>query len=394
MTRFLHTADWQIGKPFGSVEDPAKREALRRQRIDTVRSLGPLIQREQLDFVVVCGDLFDSATPDKAAVSALCSAVGELAVPVYAIPGNHDHGGPGCIWRQEFFLREQEQLAPNFHMLLESEPVLLEKAVLLPCPLFRRHESTDPTAWLRSEPEGLPGGLPRIVLAHGSTQGFSSSGEADQESAVNRLDLDQLPAASYDYIALGDWHGMKQVAASGWFCGTPEQDRFAKGDDNLPGHVLVVEIPARGSPPAVTPVAVGRIGWHGIEPIGITGDDDLETVKTQVAALIGNRTGQDLLKLDLRGTLSFEGAAHLGEWVESLQARLLRLKIDREIKIEPTPDELAALTGRQDPLIAQVARELRDSLDSDPLARDALRELHLEVVKEEGGGWGGMNVDE
>ncbi|NBB79811.1 MAG: hypothetical protein GVY36_10240 [Verrucomicrobia bacterium] len=196
--KFLHTADWQIGKPFQSIADHAKRENLRQQRLETIGKLGELIQSEKVEFVVVCGDLFDSATPDQPTVSALCSAIGTLKVPVFAIPGNHDFGGPGCIWKQEFFLREQEQLAPNFHILLEASPVVLDQAVLLPCPLLRRHESNDPTAWLRTEPEGLPKDLPRIVLAHGSTQGFSSSGESDQDSAINRINLDQLPAA-YDY---------------------------------------------------------------------------------------------------------------------------------------------------------------------------------------------------
>ena len=181
---FLHTADWQIGKPFQSISEHAKREPLRQQRLDSIRAFQSLIQTHQIDFVVVSGDLFDSSTPDKATVSALCSAVGSLQIPVYAIPGNHDHGGPGCIWEQEFFQREQQQLAPNFRILLEAEPVILGNAVLLPCPLLRRHESEDPTAWLRTEPENLPARLPRIVLAHGSTQGFSSSGETDSDSGI------------------------------------------------------------------------------------------------------------------------------------------------------------------------------------------------------------------
>lgn len=142
MLRFLHTADWQIGKAFQSTEDNAKREALRKQRLDTVRGLKSLIDEQKLQFVDVCGDLFDSATPDQATVSALCSAVGSLEVPVYAIPGNHDHAGPGCIWEKPFFQREIEQLAPNLHPLLKPEPIPLEQAVLLPCPMRRRHENT------------------------------------------------------------------------------------------------------------------------------------------------------------------------------------------------------------------------------------------------------------
>lgn len=381
--KFLHTADWQIGKPFQSITDSSKREALRQKRLDTVRGLKSLVVKEKLDFVLVCGDLFDSATPDQATVSRLCAAIGELEVPVYAIPGNHDHGGPGCIWEQAFFKREQEQLAPNFHILLEAKPVVLEEVVLLPCPLLRRHESEDPTAWLRSELEGLPQELPRIVLAHGSTQGFSSSGESDNESGINRINIDQLHPDSYDYIALGDWHGMKQITNNAWFCGTPEQDRFAKGEGNQPGNVLTVEISDRDETPSVEIVKTGQIGWHAPDAFQLNNETDLDGLKAQLNELLGGRASSDLLKLSVDGALSFNDIERLEQLTESLRARLIRLKLDQDIQVEPSEEELDALIERQDPLIAQVAKELRGALSEDPLARDALRELQLEVRKVE-----------
>ena len=101
--------------------------------------------------------------------------------------------------------------------------------------------------------------LPRIVLAHGSTQGFSSSGESDNESGINRINIDQPHPENYDYIALGDWHGMKQITKNAWFCGTPEQDRFiAKGEGNYPGNVLSVEISDLDETPSVEIVKMGR----------------------------------------------------------------------------------------------------------------------------------------
>jgi DNA repair exonuclease SbcCD nuclease subunit len=381
--KFLHTADWQIGKPFQSITDSSKREALRQKRLDTIRRLKSLIVEEKLDFVLVCGDLFDSATPDQATVSGLCAAIGELEVPVYAIPGNHDHGGPGCIWEQAFFKREQEQLAPNFHILLEAKPVVLEEVVLLPCPLLRRHESEDPTTWLRSELEGLPQELPRIVLAHGSTQGFSSSGESDNESGINRINIDQLPTDSYDYIALGDWHGMKQITNNAWFCGTPEQDRFAKGEGNKPGNVLSVEISNRDETPSVEIVKTGQIGWHAPGAFQLNCETDLDGLKAQLDELLGGRASSDLLELRVGGALSFNGIERFEQLMESLRARLIHLKLYQDIQVEPSEEELDALIERQDPLIAQVAKELRGALSEDPLARDALRELQLEVRKVE-----------
>jgi len=384
MTRFLHTADWQIGKPFQSIQDASKREMLRQQRVDTIHSLQAVIVERKLSFVVVCGDLFDSFTPDKPTVSALCSAVGSLGVPVYAIPGNHDHAGPGCIWAQDFFQKEQKALAPNLHILLTPDPVVLDEAVLLPCPLCRRHESADPTAWLRTPPEAIPANRPQIVLAHGSTQGFSSSGEADLDTAANQMDLTQLAGGNYDYIALGDWHGYKKISPSAWYSGTPEQDRYSKGGSNLPGHVLVVEIQGHGETLHAEPVRTGKIGWHSPDVQTLNGDADLDALQQMLDALVANRTGKDLLKLTLQGALSFSGKDSLNERIESLRARLIDVRLEENVLVEPSDKELAALKDRDDPLIVAVALSLHEKTDSSvrqeaEAARAALRELHLQL---------------
>ena len=132
MVQFIHTADWQIGKPYSRVQDDEKRALLRRQRIETIRSIGELVRDHDAQFVLVAGDLFDTDSPTKADVSATCSAIGSLQVPVYVMPGNHDYAGPGSIWEQEFFLRQQQDKAQNLHVLTRCEPVILDSAVLLP----------------------------------------------------------------------------------------------------------------------------------------------------------------------------------------------------------------------------------------------------------------------
>ena len=139
---FLHTADWQLGKPYEYVEDSDKRTLLQQERFDVIGRMAALVSEHRAEFVVVAGDLFDTSTASKATVSRACGLIGALGVPVYVIPGNHDHGGAGSIWEQDFFRREQQELAPNLNVLREQAAVELENAVLFPCPLMRRHEST------------------------------------------------------------------------------------------------------------------------------------------------------------------------------------------------------------------------------------------------------------
>ncbi|MFN5695903.1 MAG: exonuclease SbcCD subunit D, partial [Cyanobacteriota bacterium] len=96
MPTFLHTADWQIGKPYARVTDPDKRSRLRQVRLEAIERIGATAAGAS--FLVVAGDLFDSPTPARSDVSAVCAAIGRLELPVLVIPGNHDHGAPGSVW--------------------------------------------------------------------------------------------------------------------------------------------------------------------------------------------------------------------------------------------------------------------------------------------------------
>ncbi len=389
--RFLHTADWQLGKPFAGVEDPAKQALLRQERLACLARVGEVAHEHGAEFIVVSGDLFDSPHATKATVAAACAAIGALKLPVYAIPGNHDHGGPGGLWEQPFFQREAQQLAPNLQVLLRAEPVRLEGAVLLPCPLLRRHEPEDTTLWLRDPV--LVASLddrPRIVLAHGSVQGFGSSEShgADDGAVVgtNYIDLARLPEGAYDYVALGDWHGTKQVGTHAWYSGTPELDRFPKGGDHDPGQVLLVTV-HRGAAPEVKPIRTARLAWHGLS-FHCADDAGVAQLHAELAALIAQRVDQDLLQLELTGTLSLSATTQLEQSLESLQARLLRLKLNNRVVLAPSPAEIDALTTRSgDPLIARVATRLAQAKEGAgeeaELARLALRLLHSTCVAAE-----------
>jgi DNA repair exonuclease SbcCD nuclease subunit len=385
---FLHTSDWQIGKPFAGIQDVQKRSQVQRERLGVLDRIGRAAREHAAEFIVVTGDLFDSPRATKPDVSAVCAAIGKMQLPVAVIPGNHDHGGPGCLWEQLFFRREQAELAPNLRILLQPEPVELGQAVLFPCPLLRRHEARDTTEWLRTPDPAWSrfGERPRIVLAHGSVQGFGArDDEEDMDpSAANLLDLSRLRPGIFDYIALGDWHGRKQVGPLAWYAGTPEFDRFAKGDENDPGHVLVVTA-TRGALPQVEPVRTGRLGWHQVFH-AFSDDASVDQLKDQVDTLIAGRALQDLMLLEVEGSLGLKAATRLDELLEAWEARLLRLKLVNRTVVAPTDAEIEALTQRaEDPLIARVAgrlvQEAAGSGATAEVARVALRELHAACLK-------------
>lgn len=383
MTTFIHTADWQLGKPYAGVEDPQKRSLLQNERFSVIDRIGDIARQRNAEFVVVAGDLFDSPSATKSTVSAACSAIGSIGLPVYAIPGNHDHGGVGCLWEQEFFRRERDELAPNFHVLLKAEPIELDAAVLFPCPLLRRHDSTDPTHWLHSASGGWNafGNKARIVIAHGSVTDFGGFGD-DEESdgaAVNLIDLDRFTDSEFDFIVLGDWHGTKQVGPKAWYAGTPELDRFVKGSDHDPGNILAVEV-THGQLPKVDRITTKNMEWHDLS-FTFADDSAIDTIEALVNQQIGARANRDLLRLHLSGSLGIQASVRLERRIESWTARLIRLKLDDQTTIAPSSEEVEGLTRRSsDPLISRVASrliEMTSGTDEDAsVARIALRELY------------------
>jgi DNA repair exonuclease SbcCD nuclease subunit len=387
VTRFIHTADWQIGKSYRQVGDEQKRFRLQQERLSAIGRIRDAARIQTAQFVLVAGDLFDSPTPPTTAVLEVLEAIGEMEIPVLVIPGNHDHGALGTVWHRDDFQRHQRQMAPNLRLLLEREPFEIEQAVVLPCPLLRNQDSADPSLWLRSfEWNALPQSKPRIVLAHGGVHGFSgrdySLDEEAQTGSNNLIDLDALPAREIDYIALGDWHNLKQVAAHAWYPGTPEPDQFDQGEDNQRGQVLLVEL-ERGAEPQVQSVPTGRIRWHNIR-FRFNSDADLDRFERQVDELTAGRIARDLLRVEVSGSLSLAAHRRYDQLIGDLENRLLRLRLKGDCQQAPEAGELGQLTGRvEDPLIARVAEQLQHQLerDDDPeseqaaIARAALCEL-------------------
>ena len=375
--RLIHTADWQIGKPYGTVADEQKRFRLQQERLAAIGRIRDAVRLQDAQLVLVAGDLFDSPAPATTAVLEVLELIGEMEVPVLVIPGNHDHGAPGTVWHRDDYQRHQRQLAPNLQLLLERLPLVMEQAVVLPCPLLRNQDSSDPTLWLRElDWSILPTDLPRIVLAHGGVHGFGGRDyEGDEEAqadANNLINLAALPADQIDYVALGDWHNLKQVSEQAWYPGTPEPDRFDQGEDNQRGQVLLVEL-SRGAQPAVGPQPTGRIRWHNLS-FHFSGDGDLDRFERQIQVLTGGRVARDLLRLEVSGSLSLAGHRRYQQLLDDLQSRLLRLRIKGECQQAPEAAELEELTARtEDPLIAQVAQQLQQRLsrESDPDSDEA-----------------------
>jgi len=356
--KFLHTSDWQLGLRLNFVGgDGAVR--LRTQRFDTVRRIGELARERGVDAVLVAGDVFDDngvgADTLQQARDAL-EAFGD--VPVVLLPGNHDPATADSA------LRRLGRFRDNVHLALEREPLTFsgigaESLEIFPCPLLTRHHYDDPAAWL---PDRGDSRAVRVALAHGGALRFGESTESP-----NRIDVEAILARGFDYVALGDWHGLYEVGARAWYCGAPEATRFK---EKRPGHVLLVEIDGPGAEPRLETITVGRSRWL-TEMVEVHDDAALDRLGEWLESL--PEKSWTLLDLDLRGQLSLEARARLDGLLDEYASRLAHVRFDADaVAAVPTEADLATLHGEG--YLGRAIARLRDS--DERVDADALRLLH------------------
>jgi DNA repair exonuclease SbcCD nuclease subunit len=290
--RFLHTSDWQLGFRASFIPGDAG-AVVRDARFATIRRIGGVARETCCEFVVVAGDVFEHHGLRPETLRRAFDAMGDIGVPVYLLPGNHDPFTSDALYVGNLWRRE---CPANVRVLGSQEPVVVrEGVVLLPCPLFERHTLGDATEHLT--PELGPSGHVRIGVAHGGIREFLERLAGPDEAVQNAIPVDRATRARLDYLALGDWHGLLRVDDRTWYSGTPEATRFKEAD---PGKVLVVEIDAPGAAPRVTAHEVFGLAWKKAE---FTLDDEAALTGLQLFLDGAPKKIDTLLELTLTGTV-------------------------------------------------------------------------------------------
>ena len=340
--RFIHTADWHLGKPFGFLSADA-RAALTEARLDAIGALADAARQRGATHVLVAGDVFDTPEPGARITRQALTRIRDAHDLVWiVIPGNHDYARPDGLW---YHMRGE---APaNLLLCLEAAtPILVgDDVVVLPSPLHHRRHVGDPTAWF--DGLELPTERRRIGLAHGSIQGFGAG-----ENASNLIAADRAEKSGLAYLALGDWHNHLPFGMRAAYSGTPEPDAF--GHD-ASGAALFVQLDAGDAPPAVERIEIGRHRWQQCE-WNVSSSADLEPL---VADIVRDR---DRTRLLLRIKLS--GVTSLADRVA------IRQRIDDELA-----HEVRWLDLRMDDLHVRADRNDLAAIDAHGVLRDAADRL-------------------
>ena len=164
MPRFLHTADWQIGRQYSQFQ-PQDAVPLAQARLDAVHTIARLATEHVVDAVLVAGDVFDAQTVSDRTIRQLFQALQGFAGAWIMIPGNHDAALSESVWTRAARLGP---LPANLHLALTSQTFVFAEAgyCVLAAPLTQRHTYNDLTEWFVSAPSDA--GQIRIGIAHGS----------------------------------------------------------------------------------------------------------------------------------------------------------------------------------------------------------------------------------
>ncbi len=343
MPRFLHTADWQIGRQYSQF--PADDAVpLAQARLAVVETIARRASELQVDAVLVAGDVFDAQTIADRSIRQLFNALQGYAGPWLMIPGNHDAALAESVWTRAARLGAM----PN-HLHLALQNATLDFPALgfsaLMAPLTQRHTYNDLTEWF-DHAETRPGQV-RIGLAHGSVQGILDEGI----DSANPIGSDRAHRARLDYLALGDWHGCKQIDERTWYSGTPEPDRFKS---NEPGHALLVEIDAPGALPRVQRIKTGQFIWQTWEQtVSVASDVDALISRLNLA------NSCDVLSLRVSGEADLASRQRLSAALSQAEARVRSVRADLSaLRLVPTTEDIAAL--KADGYLGEVIAELRD----------------------------------
>lgn len=278
--RFLHTADWHVGKQLRHLKRDAEYVAVLAEMLDIAR-------RERVDCLLVAGDIFDSALPPPEAERIVFDFFRELAgarIPAVVIGGNHDHPR-----RLNAFARLLELV--NVHML--GDPVHAgeggvveiasrdgsETAVIAALPWVSERKVRDFDSLLAEgrHREEYAEGVSRMIdhlckrfrsdtvnvlLAHVMLDGALTGGEDAGERPLHIGDSygirpQRLPAEAH-YIALGHLHRAQAIIPGrAFYAGSPLQLDFGEAGQRK-SVSLVDASPGRKAHVETIPLSSGR----------------------------------------------------------------------------------------------------------------------------------------
>ena len=365
MIRFLHTSDWQLGMTRHFLSEGAQ-ERYSQARFDAIRAMGRLTKEENCQFMLVCGDAFESNQVDRKTVARALEAIKSVPVPVFILPGNHDPLNAASVYRSSTFI---DRRPAHVHVIENASPTRVADGVeLVGAPWMSKRPVTNP---IEEALAALPqaNGIMRICMAHGAVDQLTPDRESAGAIAVAVVER-AIAEGKVHFVALGDRHSLTKVGDGDriWYSGTPEATDFSETQG---GCALVVEV---GNGRVETKgVQTGQ--WRFIERglVDLNSDDDVESLRKALEEIESKE--RTVIRLTLVGSLSLSLQSVLQEHLIAAEdvfgACVVR---DDDLLVLPDDTDFADLgfSGFADGTVQRLRGEIAEGGADGATARDAL----------------------
>ena len=234
--RFLHTADWHLGRIFyGQYLTDDQAHVLEHQFFT-------ILKEEKIDGILLAGDVFDRAVPPIEAIELWDSIITRLAmdykVPLFVVSGNHD-GAERLEVGRSMLSRSGIHIWGSPHHALQ--PFEFEssdgKVAICPMPFSEPRRIGDALGLSASESKPVDTDMTDDTL-------FSYVDDKDQEAvALNLHNYDQMYQAWSDYLYKQVPKQMRSIAISHAFVmggevGGSERTLSVGGSEQVSPHVF------------------------------------------------------------------------------------------------------------------------------------------------------------
>lgn len=246
--RFLHTADWHIGKKLQGYD------RIKEQK-HVLSKILEIAKEEQVDAIVIAGDLYDRSVPAVDAIEVFNQLMIEWNLnehfPIFAISGNHDSSirlSAGTPWFSQTNYYLKTRLEEAF------EPIIFQDTQFFLLPYFEpisariyfedEHIRTVQQAFekiIQKMEEQFDPTKKQVLVSHFFVLGSTKS---DSETKIEVGGLDAVPGEllePFDYVALGHLHNqaaLKQKNAR--YSGSPL--KFSLSEIDQKKGVWIVDI--------------------------------------------------------------------------------------------------------------------------------------------------------
>ena len=369
MIKFLHTADWQIGMTRHFLK-PEAQARFSSARLDAISTMAEIASREECQFALVCGDVFESNHVERPLIlRALEKMRAWSDLKFYLLPGNHDPLDASSIYRSPTFT---QNCPPNVSVLKSAETVQVSPGVeIIPAPWPNKHPTSD---LIQAACQVLEqNGAVRIVAGHGAVDTLSPN--PNDPKLISTENLKELTLRRIiHYVALGDRHSATNVVESNsrvWYSGAPEPTDF---DEVKPGYVLVVELDADEI--SVTEHPVGTWKFARRENI-LTSSADIDALEHWLSNL--ENKDRTIANLRYEGQIPVAQKARLDDILDHYREILAAITESSGSDLAVIPDaadlDHFALSGYAQDALAEL-QELAKEGESATTARDSLALLY------------------